>query len=197
MPGSSPLIVGLGGTTRSGSSSEKMLRYALRAAEGHGARVRIFDGPSLNLPLYAPEDSFRSDGAVKLVEALRESDGVIIASPGYHGSVSGLIKNALDYVEDMAKDEKVYLDGKSAGLIACAYGYQATGSTLTALRSIAHALRAWPTPLGVAVNTIGCCFDENGKPLDDAVREQLDLLSQQVVQFARWRAAGLEACKVA
>lgn len=186
----SPFIVGLGGTTRPGSSSERLLRYALSAAEKQGARVQLFDGPSLNLPLYAPEDPSRADGAVALVEALRQADGVMIASPGYHGSISGLIKNALDYVEDMAKDENVYLDGKGVGLIACAYGWQATGSTLNALRSITHALRGWPTPLGVAINTAGQCLDPDGIPVDAAVRGQLEMLASQVIAFARWRKAG-------
>lgn len=182
-----PFVVGLGGTTRAGSSSEKALACALRGAEAAGAAIQMFDGPSLVLPLYAPEKPERTEGARLLVEALRKADGIIIASPGYHGSVSGLIKNALDYTEDMAKDERVYFDGKAVGLIACAFGWQATGSTMAALRSITHALRGWPTPLGVAVNTVGKVFDEGGEAVDQGLREQLALLGRQVVDFAQHR----------
>lgn len=186
-----PFIVGLGGTTRPGSSSEKALAYAMRAAASVGAITQMFDGPSLVLPLYAPENPERVEGARALIEALRRADGVVIASPGYHGSISGLIKNALDYVEDMANDERAYFDGKAAGLIACAYGWQATGSTMTALRSITHALRGWPTPLGVAINTVGKAFDDDGEPTEPAVRDQLVLLGRQVVEFACHREAYL------
>ena len=99
-----PLIVGIGGTTRPGSSSEKALRYALALAEAQGARVQLFDGAGINLPMYTPESSVRSDHAQQMIAALRRANGVIISTPCYHGSVSGLVKNALDYTEDMCKD---------------------------------------------------------------------------------------------
>jgi FMN reductase len=183
-----PFIVGVGGTTRVGSSSEVALRYALKAAERAGARTAILAGPDLDLPMYAPERSERSPKASELISLLRQSHGVIIASPGYHGSISGLIKNALDYVEDMRSDEASYFDGRAVGCVACAYGWQATGSTLAALRSIVHALRGWPTPVGVAVNSSLKIFDEGGTCLDAGISKQLDLMAEQVVSFARMRA---------
>lgn len=186
-----PLIVGIGGTTRIGSSSEVALRYALNAAERAGARTVMLAGAALDLPMYAPEKPDRAPGAVELIKLLRQSHGVIITSPGYHGSISGLVKNALDYVEDMRGDEAVYFDGRAVGCVACAYGWQATGSTLAALRSIVHALRGWPTPVGVAVNSSLKVFDADGACIDASIGKQLDLMAQQVVEFARMRAAGL------
>ena len=79
----------------------------------------------------------------KLVSALREADAVVVGSPGYHGAVSGLVKNALDYIEDLREDPRVYLDNTPWGCISCAYGWQAAVGTLGQLRSIGHALRAW------------------------------------------------------
>jgi FMN reductase len=183
-----PFIVGLGGTTRSGSSSEVALRFALRAAELAGAETAMLAGPELQLPMYAPEKTERSDAACELVSLLRRSHGVILASPGYHGSISGLVKNALDYVEDMRGDTAAYFDGRAVGCIACAYGWQATGSTLAALRSIVHALRGWPTPVGVAVNSSLSVFDAEGRCLDDGIAKQLEVMAHQVVAFAHMRA---------
>lgn len=184
-----PFIVGLGGTTRAGSSSELALCFALSAAERAGAKTAILAGPALQLPMYAPETFERSDGAAELVFLLRRSHGVIVASPGYHGSVSGLVKNALDYTEDMRGDTAVYFDGRAVGCIACAYGWQATGSTLAALRSIAHALRGWPTPVGAAVNSSLKVFSAEGTCVDRGIGAQLELMAQQVVTFAHMRAA--------
>jgi FMN reductase len=130
----------------------------------------------------------RTDPALALIAALRRADGIIIASPGYHGTVSGLIKNALDYVEDMARDERVYFEGRAVGLIAVAAGWQATGSTLATLRSITHALRGWPTPMAVAINSAQPVFAENGAIADPGVANQINLLAGQVVEFARMRA---------
>lgn len=180
---SRPLILGIGGTTRPGSSSERVLRAALRELDALGAETVCLAGPDLVLPLYAPENPARDTKALHLVELIRRADGLVIASPGYHGSVSGLIKNALDYIEDTAKEERVYLDGRAVGCIACAYGWQATGSTLNALRTIVHALRGWPTPLGVAANTAAPLFDENGACADENFANALHVLAQQVMHF--------------
>ncbi len=189
MPASRPFIVGLGGTTREGSSSEMAMRCTLMAAERLGAETALLAGPDLIFPMYAPEQSYRHPRAERVVEMLRKSDGVIISSPGYHGSISGLIKNALDYAEDMRSDDAPYFDGRAVGCIVCAYGWQATGTTLMALRSIVHALRGWPTPMGVGINTTGKIFDAAGACIDAGVAKQLELMALQVVQFAQMRAA--------
>ena len=188
-----PLIVGIGGTSRPGSTTELALRFALDAAERTGARTAMVAGPVLDFPMYSQDKVERSASAARMIALLRQSHGIIVASPGYHGSVSGLIKNALDYVEDMREDEAAYFDGRAVGCIACAFGWQATGSTLAALRTIVHALRGWPTPLGVAVNSSSRIFDAQGNCLDSAIERQLRLMADQVVAFARMRAAKLDA----
>jgi FMN reductase len=182
-----PLIVGLGGTMRAGSSSEKALKVSLRAAEAEGAQVELVAGISLDLPMYAFDRPERSENAQRLVALFRRCDGLIIASPSYHGSISGLIKNALDYTEDLSGDTRVYLDGCAVGLIACAAGWQGAGQTLAALRSIAHALRGWPTPLGAMLNTTLPVFDPHGSCIDLSAKFQLEGIGRQVVQFARMR----------
>lgn len=182
-----PFIVGIGGTTNAGSSTERALAVALDAARAAGATVRMFDGPSLAaLPHYGPGTAVASEVARDLVAAVRAADGLIIASPGYHGSVSGLVKNAIDYLEETSKDARVYLDGLPVGLIVTAYGWQATGSTLSTLRSIVHALRGWPTPLGAAIKAHAGLFTD-GACTDPSAAGQLDLVGRQVVEFARLR----------
>jgi len=188
-PAFRPLIVGIGGTIRLGSASEQALRFALAQAGELGADTELLTGPDIVLPIYAPETPERDATAQHFVSVLRRAHGIIVASPGYHGSLSGLIKNALDYAEDMRDDATPYFEGRAVGLIACAFGWQATGSTLSALRSIVHALRGWPTPLGVAINTSVGGFDRDNISMSPAVAGQLTIMAQQVVQFARQRAA--------
>jgi FMN reductase len=163
------------------------LRYALALAAAEGADVELFDGASINLPMYAPESAERSEGAERMVAALRRANGVILSTPCYHGSVSGLVKNALDYSEDMSKDPEPYLDGRAVGLIVCGHGWQSTGVVLTAFRSIVHALRGWPTPMGVAINTLVERFDEDGVGLQEPTARQMAVMVGQVMEFARLR----------
>ena len=169
------------------SSSERVLRHVLSACEGAGAETMLFDGNALDLPMYG-YGTPRTAKATALIEGLRRAEGIVIASPGYHGTVSGLIKNALDYVEDMSKDRRPYFEGRAVGLIAVAAGWQATGTTLATLRSIVHALRGWPTPMAITVNSVQPVFDEGGAVGDAALIKQLDILAGQVVGFARMKA---------
>jgi FMN reductase len=188
-----PFIVGIGGTTRVGSSPEKALIHALALAAAQGAETELFDGSNIHLPMYTPESTERSADARKLIASLRRAHGVILSTPCYHGSVSGLLKNALDYVEDMAQDQHPYFDGRAVGLIVCGHGWQSTAITLSALRSIVHALRGWPTPMGVAINTapgssLVKTFDENGMVVEEASARQIAKMVNQVVEFAHMRA---------
>lgn len=186
MTQSVPFIVGIGGTAAPMSSTEQALRLSLDAAKQAGAEICCFGSEALvALPHYLTAES-RNGCGTELIEAIRRADGVIIASPGYHGSISGLVKNALDYIEQTSKDPRVYLDGIPVGVIATAYGWQATGSTLAALRTIVHALRGFPTPLGAAINSSGGIFSA-GICTDPGAAQQIELVGRQVVEFARLR----------
>ncbi len=185
-----PHIIGIGGTTRSGSGTERLLRFALGVTEAGGATTDGFFGPELaQLPMYAPDSSTRTAGAQRLAEQLRRADGIIIASPGYHGSVSGLVKNALDYVEDLRDDDRAYFDGLAVGCIATGAGWQAIVSTLLQLRTIAHSLRGWPTPLGAAINTTQKVFGDDDEVVDERARFQLETVAREVLQFANFKLA--------
>ena len=141
----------IGGTVRPGSSTELALETAAAAARAEGVEVVTYDGAYLAaLPHYRGPDWKESDGQ-EMIEAVRKADGVIIASPGYHGTVSGMVKNAIDYIEELANDRRPYLQGRPVGLIVTAFGHQAANSGMTTLRTIAHSLRGWPTPFGAAL----------------------------------------------
>jgi len=161
------------------------MRHVLAAAERAGARTKLISGSSLQLPLYQPDNADRSDAARDLVAELALADGIILGSPGYHGSISGLVKNALDYAEDLRTDTRPYFSGRAVGCIATAGGWPAAVNTLGALRDIVHALRGWPTPLGAAINSAEAVFDEDGTCRAPRITEMLDLIAVEVMGFAR------------
>jgi FMN reductase len=180
-------VVGIGGSLRTDSQSERALRIVLDGAERAGAKTTLITGADLVLPFYDPAEPDRSPAAYRLVEELRNADGVVLVSPGYHGTVSGLVKNALDYIEDLREDDRPYLDGRAVGCVAAARGWQAAVTTLTSLRSIVHALRGWPTPLGAAVNSAHVLFGADGACSDEQVAATLRTIGLQVVEFATAR----------
>jgi len=188
-----PFIVGLGGTTRPGSTSERALQVALARAASQGCETLLLGGAQLPADIFDPTRSERSDAARRLVDTLRRADGLLIATPAYHGGISGLVKNALDFTEDLRSDDRVYLAGRAVGCIVCADGAQAMGSTLAALRSIVHALRGWPTPFGATLNASAKPFGAPGQEADPAALQACTLVADEVVQFAQWQAAARQA----
>lgn len=177
-------IVGMGGTTRPGSSSEQALGMALKHAESLGARTQMYGGAALNLPMYDPDPANMTDAAQHMIDDLRKADGIIFASPCYHGGVSGLLKNAIDYTEEMRADERVYFDGRAIGAIGCGYGNQGPNTVLAQLRQIGHALRGWNVPLGVAVNSAEVKFS-NGECSAEGIANQIKIMAGQVVEFTQ------------
>jgi FMN reductase len=188
-----PYVVALGGSVRGGSTTDSVLRLALSVAAAAGARTLHLGGLELNLPMYTPDGQERTPAAKTLVAELRKADGIIIGSPSYHGSISGYVKNALDYAEDLRNEPSPYFDGRPVGCIAVASGWHGAMSTLDTLRSIVHALRGWPTPLGVPVVAPPPLFDSGGACLIPKVRDQVEIMARQVVAFATWRASGATA----
>jgi FMN reductase len=188
-----PYVVGLGGTVRADSATDRALQLGLQCAAAAGARVTQLRGSDLELPMYASHLPERTAGARRLVEELRVADGIILASPSYHGSVSGYVKNALDYVEDLAQDPLPYFDGRAVGCIAVAGGWQGAMSTLSAMRDIVHALRGWPTPLGVPIVTTAPMLDPEWIRRNHKVHQQIEIMAGQVVAFAALRVSRVHA----
>jgi FMN reductase len=183
-----PLIVGLGGTPRPGSTTERALALALRQAEDAGARTRLFGGEFLErLPHFNPGPAGPSPEQAELATAVREADGFILATPGYHGSLSGVVKNALDTLELTRGDASPYFHGRPVGVIVTADGAQAGGATLMAVRGIIHAMRGWPTPYGAALNAANL-FDDAGECRETKDAWQITTVADQVMEFARMRA---------
>lgn len=183
-------MVGIGGTLRAGSTTERALAIALAAAETAGAETMLLGGDFLaSLPLFDPRPGGPTPEQLQLTEAMAAADGIIIATPGYHGSISGVVKNALDTLELGRDEARPYLSDRPVGTIITAGGAQAGGTSLMTLRAIVHALRGWPTPFGAALNTGSPLFDEAGSCLDARDASQLATVAAQVVEFARMRAA--------
>ena len=184
-----PLIVGIGGSNGERSTTNRLLTQCLAKAGARGARTLEVAGPQLaELPIYGTAGAAPSPLAAELADAVRRADGVVIATPGYHGGMSGLVKNAIDHLEVLHDDARPYLDRRAVGVIVSAAGWQACGSALASVRSAVHALRGWPTPFGVTVNSVEQRPDAHGY-FGDVIDGALDILAGQLVDFAGWQLA--------
>jgi FMN reductase len=179
-------VVGIGGTLRGGSSSLGALRRALRAAEEAGGETELLDLRELNLPMYEPGRRLDAYGPEvrTLVEAVRAADALILSTAAYHGTLAGVTKNALDFTQFLARDERPYLDGRVVGLISTSGGERAAANTTDAMVHVVHALRGIVAPSMVTIPRAWQRSDGDGNITDENYGRRLDKLGKLVVEMA-------------
>jgi NAD(P)H-dependent FMN reductase len=135
-------VLGVAGSIRQGSYSTRSLKIALEYAKKQGAEVRLVDLNTVVLPLYDPSAP-ASKEVENTTEAIAWADAVILASPDYHGSMSGALKNFLDYFyEEFA--------GKVFGYIVASHEKGLT--VMEQMRTAVRQCYGWSLPYGVSIN---------------------------------------------
>jgi FMN reductase len=179
-------IVGLGGTLRERSTSRWALQHALHAAETSGATTELLALYDLNLPMFVPGKPIEAyePSVARLLAAVRNADALIISTAGYHGTLVGATKNALDFLEFLSQDERPYIHEKVVGLIATAGGELAAVNAINALVHTVHALRGTVAPLFVAIPRPREVFDTQGQIIDAKWAARLDQLGRLVAETA-------------
>jgi FMN reductase len=167
---------------RAGSTSLSALQAALEGAAASGARTTLLDLRELDLPMYSPEHGI-PPAAERLSVASGTADAMIWSSPTYQGSISGALKNALDWMILLGDRAPAYLTNKPIGLVATAGGVQGLQS-INAMEFSVRALRGWAVPLVLAVAQSRQAFDPGGRVVDEAVRQQLRALGAEVARAA-------------
>lgn len=172
-------IVGMCGSLRTGSYAEQALLLALDAARKAGAEVEYLDLKQLKLPFCDGGDDYPDyPDVVRLQQVVKQADGLLVSTPEYHGSYSGVIKNALDL---MSFDE---LSDKVFGLISVLGGSQ-NSNALNDLRVVARWVHAWVVPEQIAIGQAWKQFDPEGKLTDPKLQTRLEELATATVEACR------------
>ncbi len=163
----SPTLLAFAGSVRRDSFNARLARFAAREAEAAGARAVLLDLARYELPLYNG-DLEAEAGLPPAAEALKalflEHDGFLIASPEYNGSISPLLKNAIDWVSRPVAGQPplVWFSGKAAGLMAASPGPLGGLRGLVHLRQILSNIGVLAVPAQHAVARAGEAFDADG-----------------------------------
>jgi NAD(P)H-dependent FMN reductase len=115
---------------------------------------------------------------VQLREDVKAAQGVILGTPEYHASFSGVLKYALDL---MGFEE---FEGKMIGLIVIAGGKMGAVNSLAGLRAVGRSLHAWVVPKQVSVSEVWGKFDQSGNLMDAELEENIKEVGRQVARFA-------------
>lgn len=173
-------IAGLAGSLRPGSFTRRTVELALEGAAASGATTELVDLNDYDL-IFAngkiPDGEAPPD-VLRLREVMRESQGFILGTPEYHGSFSGVLKNALDL---MGFQE---FSGKIVGLVGVSGGQLGAVNALTSLGQVGRALHAWIYPRMVSIPQAWKYFDRDGQLNDPDLVERLHAIGSEVVRFA-------------
>jgi FMN reductase len=185
-------ILGLGGSLRHTSTSRAALQQALAGAVAAGAETSLLDLRELDLPMYNPDGDDPGEAAAELIESCYSADGLIWSSPLYQGTISGALKNALDWLHGLGQRDPPYLHDKVIGLVSAAGGTQGL-QAINTMEFAVRALRGWAVPYVVPIASADRVFEASGRIQDKSVGAQLSMLGREVVRvvelFAKDRSA--------
>ncbi|MBD2340607.1 NAD(P)H-dependent oxidoreductase [Calothrix sp. FACHB-156] len=172
-------IVGIGGSLRPNSYTQIALQVAAQRVEALGAEVEILDLRQMQLPFCnGGKDYSEYPDVQRLRDTVTNTDGLILATPEYHGGVSGVLKNTLDL---LSFDE---LSGKVAGVISV-LGGQSNSNALNELRLILRWVHGWVIPEQIAIGQAWGAFNAEGKLLDEKLSQRFDQFAQSLVDNTR------------
>ena len=173
-------VVGICGSLRAGSHTRMALRVALEGAEEVGAQTKLIDlrEYGLNFCDGKEDESGYPPGVRKLRDEVRAAEGIILATPEYHGGSSGVLKNALDL---MGFDE---FEGKMVGLVGVSGGRMGAVDALNTLRNIGRALHAWVVPEQAGIPEAWNVFDDAGNMKNPKLAERVKDVGRQVARYA-------------
>jgi NAD(P)H-dependent FMN reductase len=185
-----PKILVFAGSTRSGSYNKLLSKCAAEALRAAGAEVTWLDLRDLALPLYdgdLEEEKGLPDGAKKLKAAMQASDGFLIASPEYNSSITGVLKNAIDWASRTESDDEpslIAFRGKVAALVSASPGALGGMRGLVTLRSILGNIGVVVLPDQLSISNAHEAFAEGGKLKDEKKAKQLAAIAKSLAQIA-------------
>jgi NAD(P)H-dependent FMN reductase len=178
--GESVRIAAICGSLRPGSYTRLALEIALQGAAEIGAETQLIDLAAYDLVFCegAGDEHAYPEDVHRLHREVQAMQGILLGTPVYHGSFSGVLKNALDL---MGFRE---FEGKMIGLVGVSGGRAGAISALDSLRTIGRVLHAWVIPEQVSIPEGWKAFDTTGKPKDAELEQRLMELGRQVARFA-------------
>ena len=170
-------ILGLAGEYRSSSKSGMLVNAALAIAAEHGAEVVFWDLAEQPLPLVGEDGCWSHPNVQAFQTLLTECDAFFLSSPEYHGTMSGVMKNTMDWMYDK------HVGGKVFGLMSTLGGVT-NANTLNHMRISLRWLHGWPVPEQLAIGHVKEAFNDDGQLKDAGLQERLSSLVLSVLQAA-------------
>ena len=166
-------ILGVASSMRESSYGTRVLKLTLEKAEKQGAETKLLDLRELQLPMYNPEQNSSSPELDTVTEYVKWADAFVLASPDYHGSISGVMKNFLDFFwSDFA--------GKTFGYICASHEKGLT--VMDQMRTAVRQCYGWSMPYGVSVNS-DQDFDKQGNLINKNILSRIESVARDLAVY--------------
>jgi FMN reductase len=169
-------VLGVSSSMRERSIGTLTLKIVLDTVRKYEVKIRLLELRRVKMPLFNPESSMQSNlNLQNVTEYVNWADAFILVSPDYHGSISGSMKNFLDYYwEEFA--------GKTFGYICTSHEKGLT--IMDQMRTAVRQCYGWSLPYGVSVNG-GEDFNEAGEIVNSVLEKRLKMLARDLVVYGR------------
>ena len=181
-------VIALAGSLRSQSYNKKLVKIAAKGAEEQGAHIVYVDLADYPIPLFS--EDLEAEGTPAAVNDLKhlfaQSQGILLASPEYNGSISGVLKNVIDWLSRPSQgiDIGSAFDGKVAGIMAASPGGLGGLRGLGHVRDILNNLGTIVNPKQIAVPAAYEVFNDEGGLIDAELEQRVKALGAQVANMA-------------
>ena len=181
-------IIALAGSLRAQSFNKQLVEIAAEGAREQGVEVRVVDLADFPMPLFS--EDLEAEGVPAAVNDLKhlfaQSQGILLASPEYNGSISGVLKNALDWLSRPSKDADIgpAFAGKVAGIMATSPGGLGGIRGLAHTRDVLFNLGVTVSPNQLAVPSAYQAFDGEGGLSDAEMQQRAKGLGAEIAALA-------------
>ncbi|HEY7777878.1 MAG TPA: NAD(P)H-dependent oxidoreductase [Nitrososphaeraceae archaeon] len=166
--------MGIGSSMRKNSFSTKALRSVLEIISmKYNAEVRIVNLLETELPMYRPGIGIENENVKKVTSEVNWANVFLLASPDYHGSMSGTMKNFLDFFwKEFA--------GKTFGYIVSSHEKGLT--VMDQMRTAVRQCYAWSLPYGISINERED-MDQDGQIVNKRLQSRMEILARDLVVY--------------
>lgn len=176
-------ILVLDGAARQDSESRKLAKIVTDEFLKRGSSVTFFDQSKEKLPLYDADEKIKSQSSVQLLlKSVKEADVLVLSSPEYHNSMSGSMKNALDWLTELKGSR---LRGKLVGLIGGGGAFANSGANIQ-MMMVVRALHGWLMPeILLSVPNVWDAYTETGGLKDKDLNDRLNSFCSKLLQYGK------------
>jgi FMN reductase len=169
-------VMGISGSYGDDSSNSRLVRLGLKECEEAGAEVVFWSLVDRPLPLVGAEGSWEDETVKEFQKLVKSSDALLLSSPEYHGSFSGVMKNQLDWIYGD------FVAGKVCAVMSTLGGVS-NSNTLNHLRLVIRQLHMHCIPQQLAIAHIKEAFNDSGNLVDEKLQQRLSTLCKELVKI--------------